>query len=65
MAGDAGGLAERFFKLYGFLPIEERKLTVAIVDDEPVNWARAHEEIKKGTPFGRRILKKLADKGII
>lgn len=56
---------ERFMKVYSFLPIEERKLTVVIIDGEPVNWARAYKEINEDTPLGKKILKKLIEKRLI
>ena len=55
----------RFMKIYSFLPIEERKLTVVVIDNEPINWVRAYKEIRDKTPLGERIFKKLVNKGII
>ncbi len=56
---------ERFIKVYASLPLEERKLTVLIVDGEPINWIRAHQEIKNNTELGKKMQEKLIDKGII
>ena len=56
---------ERFMKVYAFLPIEERKLTVIVLDDEPVNWKRAYEEIRVETALGKRILGTLMERGLI
>lgn len=56
---------ERFVKVYTSLPLEERKLTVVIIDGEPINWIRAHEEIKNNTQLGKKIQEKLMAEGII
>lgn len=61
MIKDAG----RFFKVYANLPIEERKLTVVMVDEEPISWNLAHEEIKNETKRGEKILKSLMELGLI
>ena len=34
--------ADRFSKVYANLPINERRLTIAVVDDEPVSWSLAY-----------------------
>ena len=65
MAVRGESLSERFMKLYNFLPLEERKLTVIVIDNEPMNWAKVHEEVKNNTDSSKRILKKLNEKGII
>jgi hypothetical protein len=59
------GEKEIFLKVYSFLPIEERKLTVVIIDSQPISWARAYLEIKEDTALGKRILKKLEERGLI
>ena len=56
---------ERFMKIYSFLPLEERKLTVVIIDGEPINWARAYKEIADKTPLGEKIFNKLIEKDVI
>lgn len=56
---------ERFIKVYTSLPIEERKLTVIIVDDQPISWLMAHREIKNNTELGKKIQERLISKGII
>lgn len=52
-------------KVYSFLPLEERKLTVIVIGSEPISWAKAYKEIKEKTPLGDRILKKLIEKGLV
>ena len=57
--------AERFFKVYSGLPIEERSNPIVIIDDEPINWKLAHEEISNKTKRGEKILNILIDLEII
>ncbi|MBI2675720.1 MAG: hypothetical protein HYX24_04640 [Candidatus Aenigmarchaeota archaeon] len=56
---------ERFMKVYSYLPLEERKLTVLVMDGEPISWARAYKEIRDKTGLGDKILRKMAEKDII
>jgi len=51
--------ANKFFKVYANLPINERKLPVIVIDSEPISWALAYEEIKNETEKGKKILKML------
>jgi len=57
--------AERFFKVYSGLPIEERGNPIVVIDNEPINWKLAHEEISNETKRGEKILKMLIDLQII
>lgn len=57
--------AERFIKVYDSLPIEERKNTIMVIEDEPVSWSLAHEEIKNKTKRGKIILKNLIELELI
>ena len=57
--------AERFFKVYSGLPLEERNNPIIVIDDEPLNWKLAHEEISNGTKRGELILKMLIELQII
>lgn len=56
---------ERFIKVYSFLPLEERNLTVVVINEEPVNWKRAYEEIKNRTELGKNIYEMLVKRGMI
>jgi len=38
-------------KIYYFLPLEERKLMIILVDGEPVNLIMSYKEIKDRTPL--------------
>jgi len=57
--------AERFFKVYASLPLEERKLPIVIIEDEPISWELAHEEISNETERGEKILKMLIELEIL
>ena len=57
--------AERFFKVYSGLPVEERNNPIAVIGDEPISWKLAHEEISNETERGNKILKLLMDLEII
>lgn len=57
--------AEEFFKVYNSLPLEERRLTVVILDKEPISWNLVYQEIKNNTSKGQKILKILKDLEII
>lgn len=57
--------ADRFFKVYGGIPIEERKLTILVIDEQPLNWNLAYEEINNNTGRGKKILKLLLELEII
>ncbi len=57
--------AEQFFKVYAGIPIEERKLPIAIIDEQPINWNLAYEEINNRTERGKKILKMLRELELI
>lgn len=57
--------SERFFQVYSGLPIEERKKPVVVIDNEPINWNLAYEEIKNETERGKKILKLLIELELI
>ena len=56
---------EDFFKVYSQVPLNERSLTVAVIDNEPISWKIAREEIQNRTERAKKILKILRDLGII
>lgn len=62
---EAKQFLDRFMKVYSNLPIEERKLPVAVVDDNPINWNMAYIEIKHNTVLGGRIAEQLVGLKII
>ena len=57
--------AERFFKVYSGLPIGERDNTIMFIEDEPINWKLAHEEVSNETKRGEKILNMLIELKII
>lgn len=57
--------ADRFFKVYAGIPIEERKLAIVIIDEQPFNWNLAYEEINNNTIRGKKILEMLIELKII
>lgn len=57
--------AERFFKVYAGVPLEERKVPVVVLDNQPINWNLAYEEISNQTKRGQKILKILLELEII
>lgn len=57
--------AERFFKAYSGLPIEERDNPIVVIDNEPINWKLAYEEINNETQRGKKILNMLIELEII
>ena len=56
---------ERFFKVYAGVPLEERKVPLVVLDDQPINWNLAYEEISNQTERGEKILKILIKLEII
>ena len=57
--------AERFFKVYSGIPIEERKLPILVLENQPINWNLSYEEINNETERGKKILKNLIDLELI
>lgn len=58
-------LLNRFLKTYSSLPIKERKNTIAVIDNEPINWKMAYREIKNKSKLGKKIGEKLIELEII
>lgn len=56
---------EDFFKVYANIPMEERKNVVAVIDNQPISWNLAFQEIKNNTELGQKILKILEELEII
>ena len=56
---------DRFFRVYSGVPTSERKLPIVVIDNKPINWDLAYEEIKNETKVGEKILKILIDLEII
>jgi hypothetical protein len=58
-------LTEEFFKIYANLPIDERNNVVVVINEQPISWNVAYNEIKNKTKLGQQILKTLKDLGIL
>ncbi len=53
-------LKERFYKVYGNLPLNTRDEVILVIDDEPITWRVARLEVDQDTKLSRDILEKLA-----
>ncbi len=47
----------RFFKVYSNLPMNVRKEIVLVINDQPISWTVAHNEIANKTEVGKKILR--------
>lgn len=56
---------EDFFKVYSNIPLEERKNVIVVIDNQPISWSLAFQEIKNETESGAKILKILRELDII
>jgi len=62
---DESDMAVRFMKIYANLPLEERSQVVVVLNEEPISWEVARNEIIHNTKKGKEILKKLKKLNII
>jgi len=53
------GLREKFLKIYADIPLNLRKETILIFENEPISWNVAFVEIKNNTEKSKIILKGL------
>ncbi|MBU3904982.1 MAG: hypothetical protein KJ906_02455 [Nanoarchaeota archaeon] len=65
MAEDEKTTLERFIKVFSGLPLEERSQTIAVIDEQPINWNLAYQHIKNNTELGKKIGEKLKELEII
>ena len=56
---------ERFMVVYSNLPLKVRDEIIAVIDDKPISWNVAYNEIKHNTEKGKKILNKLVKMGVI
>ena len=56
---------ERFLKVYSNLPIDIRREIILVIEDQPITWSVAYDEIMKETELGREIIKKLIEMELI
>ncbi|MFH1095717.1 MAG: hypothetical protein V1728_05875 [Candidatus Micrarchaeota archaeon] len=57
--------AAPFLKLYSNLPLAERIQPIVVLDNQPISWEIARNEIIHNTEKGKAILKKLKELKII
>ncbi len=63
--GEPSDKAVSFMRLYANLPLDERKRTVLVYENQPISWEIARTEIIHGSERGRKILKKLSELKLI
>jgi len=63
-SGDKGQVAS-FNIIYSNLPLNERRLPIVVIDNQPISWEMASREINQKTPLGEQILEKLKKLEII
>ena len=56
---------EKFMKVFSNLPINVRKEIIVVIDDQPITWNVAYNEIKHNTELGKQILRKLIELDVI
>jgi len=56
---------DKFLKVFSNLSVDLRKEIILVIDDQPITWNVAYEEISKETELGKRILKKLIELELI
>ena len=54
-----------FFRIYANLPIDVRKEIILIVENRPITWNVAYDEISNSTVIGKKILDKIIAWGFI
>jgi len=47
---------EEFFRLYSNLPINLRGEVILVIDDQPITWGVAYNEISNKTDLGKKNL---------
>ena len=62
---DTDTLRARFLGVYCNLPMGERRMPISVIDDEPMSWSVAKNEIENNTKLGDRILEQLSRLEII
>ena len=55
----------RFIQIYSNLPLKVREEIIVVVDNKPISWNVAYQEILHETKKGKEILKKLKEMKIV
>ncbi len=58
-------LKDRFYKIYGNLPLITREEIILVVNGEGISWKVAKLYIDQDSPLAKEILEKLAELGVI
>jgi len=58
-------IKEQFYKVYSGLPLNIRDEIILVINDEPLTWKVAKQEIDTDTKIGKEILLKLESLGVI
>jgi hypothetical protein len=58
-------LKSRFNRVYCNLPMDERRMSIAVIDNQPMSWNVCHEEVNADTKLSSRILEWLNTMGLI
>lgn len=56
---------DRFLRVFSNLSVDLRKEIILLVDDKPITWNIAYEEIMNETKLGEKILEKLIELELI
>jgi hypothetical protein len=56
---------DKFIRVYSNLPLKLRNEIVLVIDNEPVTWNVAYNEIVHNTEKGKKILEKLIEMKVI
>ena len=56
---------DKFLKVFSNLSIDLRKEIILVINDQPITWNVAYQEIINETKLGEKILKKLIELELI
>jgi len=56
---------DRFLKVYANLSLDLRKEIILIIEDKPITWNVAYDEIEAETELGIKILEKIIEMELI
>jgi len=59
------GFKIRVTRVFSSLPLGERKLPIVFIDDQPISWEMAYNEIMNDTALGKKISEKLVALNLI
>lgn len=58
-------LKKKFMNVYYKLPSGEEKMTIVVLNGQPLSWNVVKVEVDRNTPIGKKCLEKLAKMEII